>query len=67
MLTDTGGIYYKKSVLEEAGIAVPATIDDVIAAAQALDTGRVKGLFVGNDGGIGALGGPLLWSAGLTS
>jgi len=64
MLTDTGGIYYKKSVLEEAGIAVPATIDDVIAAAQALDTGRVKGLFVGNDGGIGALGGPLLWSAG---
>jgi multiple sugar transport system substrate-binding protein len=64
MLTDTGGIYYKKSVLEEAGVAVPTNIDELIAAAQTLDTGRVKGLFVGNDGGIGALGGPLLWSAG---
>jgi multiple sugar transport system substrate-binding protein len=64
MLTDTGGIYYKKSLLEEAGVAVPTNIDELIAAAQALDTGRVKGLFVGNDGGIGALGGPLLWSAG---
>ncbi len=64
MLTDTGGIYYKKSMLADAGAEPPGSIDDVIAAAQALDTGRVKGLFVGNDGGIGALGGPLLWSAG---
>lgn len=64
MLTDTGGIYYKKSVLEAAGIAVPTNIDELIAATTALGTGRTKGLFVGNDGGIGALGGPLLWSAG---
>jgi multiple sugar transport system substrate-binding protein len=64
MLTDTGGVYYKKSLLEGAGLAVPTNIDELIAAAQALDTGRQKGLFVGNDGGIGALGGPMLWSAG---
>ncbi len=64
MITDTGGVYYRKSILEEAGIEVPTNIDELIAAASALDTGRQKGLFVGNDGGIGALGGPLLWSAG---
>ncbi len=64
MLTDTGGVYYRKSLLEGAGLAVPTNIDELIAASTALDTGRQKGLFVGNDGGIGALGGPLLWSAG---
>jgi multiple sugar transport system substrate-binding protein len=63
MLTDTGGVYYKKSALESAGVSVPTNVDEVIAAAKALDSGRVKGLFVGNDGGIGALGGPLLWSS----
>lgn len=63
MLTDTGGVYYRKSVLEDAGIAVPTGIDELIAATTALGTGRTKGLFVGNDGGIGALGGPMLWSA----
>lgn len=66
MIDDTGALYYKKSLLEQAGITPPATIDELIAAAQALDSGRQKGLFVGNDGGISALGGPLLWSAGAT-
>ncbi len=64
MIDDTGAIYYRKSQLEEAGISPPTTIDELIAAAQALNSGRQKGLFVGNDGGISALGGPLLWSAG---
>ncbi len=64
MLTDTGGIYYRKSLLEGAGLAVPTTIDELIAASTALDTGRQKGLFLGNDGGIGAAIGPLVWSAG---
>lgn len=63
MITDTGGCYYRKSALEEAGLEVPTNIDEVIAVASALDTGRVKGLFLGNDGGIGALGGPITWSA----
>jgi multiple sugar transport system substrate-binding protein len=66
MIDDTGAIYYKKSLLEEAGIAAPATIDELIAATKALGSGRAKGLFVGNDAGISALGGPLVWSAGGT-
>lgn len=65
MLDDTGLLYYRKSVLEEAGVAPPTTMDELIAAVQALDTGRVKGLFLGNDGGVDALHmiGP--WSAGV--
>ena len=43
----------------------PQTVDELLAAAKALTTSKVKGLFVGNDGGVGVLGGPLLWSAGL--
>jgi multiple sugar transport system substrate-binding protein len=64
MITDTGGLYYKKSLLDGAGLQAPTTVDELIAAAQALDTGRQKGLFLGNDGGIGACLGLLVWSAG---
>ncbi len=64
MIDDTGCIYYHKSVLEDAGVEPPETLDAVIEASTKLNTGRQKGLFVGNDGGIGALLGPLLWSAG---
>ena len=64
MITDTGAVYYRKSLLEEADIAVPTNIDELIAASTALDTGRQKGLFLGNDGGIGAALGLLVWSAG---
>ena len=41
------------------------TIDELIAAAKKLTQGNVKGLFLGNDGGAGLMGGPMLWSAGL--
>ena len=64
MITDTGGIYYKKSEFEAAGLSVPTTIDELIAASVALDDGRKKGLFIGNDGGLGAASGPLVWSSG---
>lgn len=64
MIDDTGCIYYHTSLLEEAGVEPPESLDALIEASQALNTGRQKGLFVGNDGGIGALLGPLLWSAG---
>jgi multiple sugar transport system substrate-binding protein len=57
-------VVYRKSLLEEAGLEPPQTLDDLIAAAAALTTGDMKGLFVGNDGGPGVLGGPVLWSAG---
>ncbi len=54
MVNDTGVIYYRPSMLEAAGIAPPTTMDELIAASTALGTGRQKGLFIGNDGGIGA-------------
>ncbi|HEV2529086.1 MAG TPA: extracellular solute-binding protein [Thermomicrobiales bacterium] len=54
MVTDTGGIYYRPSLLEAAGVAPPTTFDELIAASTALGTGRQKGLFCGNDGGISA-------------
>ena len=49
MINDPQFIYYRKSMLEDAGIEVPATMDELIAASSALDTGRVKGLYLGND------------------
>ncbi|MGB7338572.1 MAG: extracellular solute-binding protein, partial [Phototrophicaceae bacterium] len=51
MIVDTTLIYYRISLLEEAGIEPPTTMDELIAAAIALDTGRVKGLYLGNDRG----------------
>lgn len=64
MIDDMGLLYYRKSVLEGAGIAPPTTFDELIAASTALDTGRTKGLFVGNDGGIAALYQIAPWSGG---
>lgn len=64
MVDDTGLLYYRKSMLEEAGVQPPTTMDEVLSVAQELDTGRVKGLFLGNDGGISALLTIAPWSAG---
>jgi multiple sugar transport system substrate-binding protein len=58
-------LVYRKSLLQKAGLQPPQTVDELIDAAKALTTKNVKGLFVGNDGGVGVLGGPALWSAGL--
>jgi multiple sugar transport system substrate-binding protein len=64
MIIDTGLLYYRKSILEAAGVTPPTTMDELIAAAKALDTGRQKGLFIGNDGGIDSLHNIAPWSAG---
>ncbi|MDG4831323.1 extracellular solute-binding protein [Solwaraspora sp. WMMD1047] len=53
MIDDPQLFYYRKSMLADAGIAPPVTIDDLIAATRALTTKDVKGLFLGNDNGIG--------------
>jgi multiple sugar transport system substrate-binding protein len=63
-MIDMHVLVFRRSLLDDAGIEPPATMDDLIAAAAALTTGDVKGLFVGNDGGIGLLAGYPLWSAG---
>ena len=49
MILDPQFIYYNKSALEDAGVTPPKTMDELIAAAATLDTGRVKGLYLGND------------------
>lgn len=55
---------YRKSLLKKAGVKPPETLDELVAAAAKLTTGKVKGLFLGNDGGAGILAGPVLWSSG---
>jgi len=64
MLTDTGILYYRKSLLQAAGMKPPQTLPELTAVAKALTTPARKGLFLGNDGGIGALTTILPWSAG---
>ena len=64
MIDDMGLLYYRKSMLEEAGVQPPTTMDELISVAKELDTGRVKGLFLGNDGGVSALLNIAPWSAG---
>lgn len=55
IVTDVGVLYYRKSMLEHAGVKPPENSDELVKAAKTLTSGHVKGLFVGNDGGIGAL------------
>lgn len=58
-------LVYRRSLLEQAGIDPPQQMADLVAAAQELTVGDVTGLFLGNDGGAGLMGGPMLWAAGL--
>lgn len=53
MIDDPQLFYYRKSMLAAAGLTPPTTIDQLIEATKALTTKDVKGLFLGNDNGIG--------------
>jgi multiple sugar transport system substrate-binding protein len=64
MIYDTGVIYYRKSVAGNAGVSPPMTLDDLGAAIDKMTSKRVKGIFLGNDGGIGVLADEVLWSSG---
>jgi multiple sugar transport system substrate-binding protein len=64
MIEDMQLLYYRKSLLARAGLQPPSSTGELLAAAKALTTKNVKGLFVGNDGGASVLGGPSLWSVG---
>ena len=70
MVDDMGVLYYRKSLLEKAGIQPPTSIDDLISASKELTTKDVKGLFIGNDAGVtpsfggGSLLGQILWCVG---
>ncbi len=58
-------LYYRKSLLEKAGVQPPQTLEELINAAKAVQTKDMGGFFAGNDGGVGVLGSLLIWSAGL--
>lgn len=58
-------LYYRRSLLAHAGVRPPATLDELVDAAHRLTNRQVKGLFLGNDGGAGALGPTPLHAAGL--
>ncbi|NGO10156.1 sugar ABC transporter substrate-binding protein [Streptomyces sp. HC44] len=62
MIDDPQFFFYRKSMLEEAGVKVPETLDELIEAAAKLTTKKVKGLYVGND--LHNIINPLIWSAG---
>lgn len=58
-------LYYRKSILEKAGVQAPKTFDELTAVAAKVKTSSMGGFFAGNDGGIGVLGVNLLWASGL--
>lgn len=64
MLTDTAGLYYRKSLLAKAGVKPPTTFAELMTAVEKLDKNGVKGLFIGNDGGTSALKTLILQSNG---
>lgn len=65
IVDDTGVLYYRKSMLDKAGVKPPTNMDEVVSAAKTLTKGGVKGIFLGNDGGISSMLTILPWSAGV--
>ncbi|MEU7045483.1 extracellular solute-binding protein [Streptomyces varsoviensis] len=67
---DTQLLYYRKSLLSDAGVEPPQTLDALVDAAKELTEKlkgkKAKGLFLGNDGGAGVLGGTPLFASGLS-
>lgn len=57
-------LYYRKSILEKAGVQPPSTFEDLAAAAKAITDQGDPGFFAGNDGGVGVLGTLLIWASG---
>ena len=64
MINDTTFVYYRKSLLQKAGLQPPTNIDELIAAAKKLTNSSMKGIYIGPDGGVNALSYILGWSAG---
>ncbi|MFI0979251.1 ABC transporter substrate-binding protein [Streptomyces sp. NPDC021093] len=59
-------LFYRKSLLAAANVRPPTTLDELVDAARTLTDKKTKGLFLGNDGGAGSLGGTPLHAAGLS-
>jgi multiple sugar transport system substrate-binding protein len=63
MFDDLMMLYYRRSVLDKAGVTPPQTFDELVEAAKTLTNKGRKGLFIGNDG-LGDAPYLLLWSNG---
>lgn len=55
MINDPTFIYYRKSMFQKAGVEIPKTADELIAAAKKLTSGNVKGIYLGPDSAVSAL------------
>jgi multiple sugar transport system substrate-binding protein len=64
MINDFGVVYYRKSMLQQKGIQPPTTMDELIAAVKKFANDKVKGLYIGTDGGVNAVGYIVGWSSG---
>jgi multiple sugar transport system substrate-binding protein len=62
MIDDPQFFFYRRSMLEKAGVDVPTTLDELVEAAAKLTTDKVKGVFLGNE--LDAVVRPLIWAAG---
>ncbi|WP_328345019.1 sugar ABC transporter substrate-binding protein [Streptomyces violaceus] len=62
MIDDPQFFFYRKSMLEKAKVEVPTTLDELMEAAAKLTTGKVKGLYLGND--LHSVNDTLIWSSG---
>ncbi|WP_445516130.1 ABC transporter substrate-binding protein [Streptomyces sp. NEAU-174] len=62
MIDDPQFFFYRKSLFEKAGVKPPATFDELIDAAHKLTSGKVKGLYIGQN--LKTISKPLVWSTG---
>ncbi|MDX2543489.1 ABC transporter substrate-binding protein [Streptomyces sp. WI04-05B] len=62
MIDDPQFFYYRKSMLEQAKVDVPTTLEELVEAAAKLTTSKVKGVFLGND--LTAIQNVIIFSAG---
>ncbi|KUM76093.1 ABC transporter substrate-binding protein [Streptomyces curacoi] len=62
MIDDPQFFFYRKSMLEKAGVQPPTTLEELVEAAAKLTTSKVKGVFLGND--LHAVIQPMIYAAG---
>lgn len=63
MMDDVMMLYYRKSILQQAGVTPPQSFAELVEATRRLTTDERKGLYIGADG-VGDIGYLLLWSNG---
>ncbi|MDT0396287.1 MULTISPECIES: extracellular solute-binding protein [Streptomyces] len=62
MIDDPQFFFYRKSLFDGAGIDIPRTLDELVAAAAELTTDKVKGIYLGNT--LHSIVNPLIWASG---